>query len=38
MSVSDNSNIIIITGMTIILKGRIETESIKPRKTVQYYI
>nr|YP_003795693.1 ribosomal protein S3 [Phakopsora meibomiae]ACT36175.1 ribosomal protein S3 [Phakopsora meibomiae] len=38
MNVSDNGNIRIITGMTIILKGRIETESIKPRKTVQYYI
>jgi len=32
----DNSNFII--GMTITLKGRIQTESIKPRKTVQSYI
>lgn len=33
---SDNSNFII--GITITLKGRIPTESIKPRKTVQYFI
>lgn len=33
---SDNSNVII--GMTLTLKGRIPTESIKPRKTVQSFI
>lgn len=33
---SDNSNIII--GMTLTLKGRIQTEFIKPRKTVQSFI
>lgn len=33
---SDNSNV--ITGMTLTLKGRIPTESIKPRKTVQSFI
>ncbi|CAH7684213.1 hypothetical protein PPACK8108_LOCUS18284, partial [Phakopsora pachyrhizi] len=38
VSKGNSSNIISITGVTIILKGRIETESIKPRKTVQYYI
>jgi fructose-specific phosphotransferase system IIC component len=32
----DNSNFIM--GMTITLKGRIPTESIKPRKTVQSFI
>ena len=32
----DNSNVIM--GMTITLKGRIPTESIKPRKTVQSFI
>lgn len=33
---SDNSNFIM--GMTLTLKGRIQTESIKPRKTVQSFI
>lgn len=33
---SDNSNFII--GITITLRGRIQTESIKPRKTVQSFI
>lgn len=33
---SDNSNFIM--GMTLTLKGRIPTESIKPRKTVQSFI
>lgn len=33
---SENSNFIM--GITIILKGRIQTESIKPRKTVQSFI
>lgn len=34
---SDNSNENFIMGMTLTLKGRIQTESIKPRKTVQSY-
>lgn len=33
---SDNSNFIM--GTTLTLKGRIPTESIKPRKTVQSFI
>ena len=33
---SDNSNVVI--GMTLTLKGRIPTESIRPRKTVQSFI